>query len=114
MNGLLSLQTLCHCRLRPSVREHQPIETEIKVSGFVTKVASLTPSISPFFGADCRMIQPYRFSLLIDGDTLLNPIPDEPALDTTGGADGPPIITQTSVGVAHRMAVFAHDEGPTI
>ena len=81
MNILLYFQALCHRRLGTSVRQHQPIETEIKVGGIVTKIATVAPGSTTFLAASSLMIRTDRFAFCIDGYTLFDPIPDESTLD---------------------------------
>ncbi|MPM09841.1 hypothetical protein SDC9_56164 [bioreactor metagenome] len=114
MNRLLHLQAFGHGGFAGTIGKHQAIEAEVVIGGLITEIPSIPPSSSPFLIGGRISSGPDRPPLLIDQDSLVDPIPDEASLNAARRADGFPVIGKASVGVAHRMAVLAHDQGPVV
>ena len=51
---------------------------------------------------------------VVSGETLVNPVPDEAALQLRIFVDGVPIVGEAPDAVAHGMGVFGQDEGPLL
>ena len=85
-----------HCRMTGSIRKHQSICYEVRIVRCVAKVATVCPITSAV-----RRCFP---------NPMIDPFPDEASLQGRVFFKGRKIIGQTPVTVAHRMAVFTHDQ----
>ena len=81
--------------MRSAIGENNAVYAKLGVVRLVTKVTSICPE---------------SFSTRRSGfKTLIDPIPYEPPLHGAVFAKAPPIFVQTSVTIAHRVAVFTQN-----
>ena len=83
-------------RLGSSIREEEAITDEVPI---VLEFAEI-----PTVGASLRPV----LEILVD--SVIPELPDEATLQSIGGMDRIPIFLERAIAIAHRMAVFAHDE----
>mmetsp|Transcript_150899 Transcript_150899/g.484959 ORF Transcript_150899/g.484959 Transcript_150899/m.484959 type:complete len:321 (-) Transcript_150899:1441-2403(-) len=97
-DGLLDLLRLEAMRARGPVRPHQAVDAEVVVGrgAFAAEVTAVGPDLFAVDG-------------LCD-DALIDPIPDEAALQYTVLVNHVPIFLEAAQGVAHRVRVLHHDE----
>ena len=91
-------RNLAHRRMRLEVGRHQPVGDEVAVVGRVAEVAAVREALA-------AVGQPATQAVIL-------PLPDEPALQPGRRRDGLPVVGERAVGVAHRVAVLAHDQRP--
>src|SRR5215831_1824858 len=82
--------------MRRAVREHDAVAAEATVVRLVAEIAAIRPEHLAL-----------RVRLL---DALVDPVPDETALQSMRRLDQVPIVLQAAVRVAHRVRVLAHHQ----
>ena len=95
-HGPVHPRHLAHRRVGGEVGGHQPVGHEVAVVGLVVEVAAVCQ-------ADLAAGRALAQAVVL-------PLPDEPALQAGRGGDDVPVVRQRPVGVAHRVAVLAHDQ----
>lgn len=90
---LLGALRLIKRRMRRAIGKYQPVHTELTIVGFIAKIAAVG---LPGFAL-----------IVIAGQALINPVPDEAALQTRELAEGLPVLSKTAKAVAHGIA-YSH------
>ena len=94
---LLDLLHVPHLRLRRAVGVDHAVADEVDVVREVAEVAAVAP-----------------VALVLSQDALLDPVPDEAALQAVVRADRLPVVGEAAAAVAHRVRVLAHDVGAVV
>ena len=81
-------------RMGTAVGVDQAVEAEVSIVGHIAKIAAVA-------------IGPRLRSLPREGEPLVDPIPDEAALELGIAVEDRPVIGQAPIRVAHGVAVFA-------
>ena len=87
-------------RMRRSVREHQSVGDEVGVVRFIAEVAAVHPVLPP--------------GIIFPGNTVVDPLPDEAALQPVAAAEGVEVVRKAAVAVAHRVGEFTEDHRPFV
>ena len=87
--------------VRSSVRADHAIGAERVVVAHAVGVPEVATHSKPI----------HVFVVVVDDETLIHPVPDAAALQLLVGLNHVPIVLQAAHAVAHRVAVFHHDEG---
>ncbi len=87
---------LPHRGLRPSIGPDHPVAHEIAVVRRLAEVAAVGP-VGPAVGQGLDQ-------------AVVEPLPDEPALEPGSRFDRVPVVGEVAVAVAHRVRELAHDQ----
>src|SRR5205807_1796874 len=82
--------------MRRPVGPDDPVGAEVRVVRLVAEVAAVRPEFATA-----------RIAL---DDRLVDPLPDEAALEPRIAVEGGVVVGQAAVRVAHRVRVLAHDQ----
>jgi hypothetical protein len=91
LDRLEDLLTLPHAWFETTVRKDEPIDAELAIVHMLAKVASVRPE--PGF----LLLGP-QGPVHFTPQALIDPIPDEPALETVRGAKEVPVVLQVTYG----------------
>jgi len=86
--------------MRHPIRTDEPIDAKVAVIGHIAKVSTIGIVRSALLITLCQ--------------SLVDPIPDEPADQAFRVADGIDVLAQVATGVAHGVSKLAHHDGPRI
>ena len=86
---------LVHGRMRRAVGPYEPVGAEVGVVPGLAEVAAVRPVVA-------------------DADPVVDPLPDEAALQRVVAVEGGVVVGQAAVAVAHRVRELAQDQRPRV
>ena len=104
LDGLIHLLHLGGVMMRPPVAADHAVGAESVVVAHPVGMAEVAANGKPI----------HILVFIVDDKALVHPVPDAAALQLPVGFNHVPIVLQSAHAVAHRVAVFHHDERPMI
>ena len=95
-DGRRQVLELVHRRVRRAVGPHEAVGAEVRVVRRLAEVAAVRPVLAP--------------ALVRAADPVVDPLPDEAALQRVVAVEGGVVVGQAAVAVAHRVRVLAQDQ----
>ena len=96
LEKLLCVLRLKQRRMRRAVGKHQPVHTELAIVRRVAKVAAVRGPGVAF--------------VIVFNQRLIDPVPDEAALQARVLAERLPVFGESAEAVTHRVGIFAEDQ----